>query len=166
MEPVEERAERLAKEYLRKYYGCSQTTLAAVADALGIDAEQVFKSMIGLAGGVGITGWGTCGALTGAAAAISLYLGPDRREYENTPEIRFKIYELCWEVAEKFKERFGGVTCWEVQRKLFGRHFDLRDSSQLREFLDKGYIWRCDEVTGSAARWAVEAIKRFKGGSR
>jgi len=153
-----DRADQLAREYLRKYFGCSQTVLAAVADALGLEAEQVFKAMVGLAGGVGITGWGTCGALAGAAAAVSLYLAPDRESYEQDPEARFCVYQAAARVAERFKAHFGAVTCWEVQVGLFGRHFDLRDPEQLREFLDGGFIWRCEEVVGLAARWAVEAI--------
>ena len=43
-----EKADKLARDYLHKYFGCSQTVLAAVADVLGLEAEQVFKAMVGL----------------------------------------------------------------------------------------------------------------------
>ncbi len=163
MEEAAHEADRLAREYLHRYYGCAQTVLAAVTDALGLAgaaSQAAFKAMVGLAGGVGLTGWGTCGALTGAAAAVGLCVSPEREEYEETPEARFEVYELAAELAEKFKERFGGITCREVQRALFGRHFDLRDPDQMREFVEGGFLWQCEEVVGAAARWAVEVVKK------
>jgi hypothetical protein len=54
----------------------------AIVDVLGLNGDEAFKAMIGLAGGTGHLTKGTCGALAGAAAAISLSYNKSREEVE------------------------------------------------------------------------------------
>ena len=81
-----EKASKLGLEYPAKYEGCAQATFAAIADTLNLKGEEVFKAMVGLSGGVGDLGRGACGAMAGAAAAISLYFAPGRIEAEKNHE--------------------------------------------------------------------------------
>ena len=65
-----EKARELGQQYEKTCTGCAQTTLAAVMDALDTQSEDAFRAASGLADGVGLSGDGSCGALTGGAMAI------------------------------------------------------------------------------------------------
>lgn len=70
-----EEAYQRGYEYLSKGWGCAATVFGAVMDALGYEDDpivnDVWKVNIGLSGGTGNMAIGTCGAMAGAAAAIS-----------------------------------------------------------------------------------------------
>ena len=55
--------------------GLSQCTLMGVFEALDIEDNSVFKAATALADGVGLTGDGHCGALSGGVMAISYIFG-------------------------------------------------------------------------------------------
>ena len=60
---------------------------------------------------------------------------------------------------KKFKEVFGSTRCFDIQRKLMGRTFDLLDPKDWEEFLKAGgHTDKCPSVTGTAAKLAVEMI--------
>ncbi|NIM45514.1 MAG: hypothetical protein GTN80_07710 [Nitrososphaeria archaeon] len=144
---------------MEKYYGCAQTTLAAAADTLNMEADDVFKALIGISGGVGGMGLGECGGMCGAAAAISFRFGHNPKEFAQKPETRFKIYDLVEKVCKKFLEEYGSLICRDIQMKLFGMAFNLRDPKIYEEFTRiRSKEDPCPKVTGKAAGWAVEAI--------
>ena len=96
-----QQAREAGYRYENQFGNCPQCTLAALSDVfpdLGID-DKLFKAVYCLGGGVARTTQGTCGALSGAAAAISLVLGRDRQNMEEEPH-------ACMEVAEKVFDRF------------------------------------------------------------
>jgi len=154
-----ERAYKLAYKYEAKYGGCAQTTLAAIFEVLNVDAKDVFKSATGLAGGIGVIGDGTCGAVVAGVIALSYFFG---REYENfsDPERkRFETYKLAREFYQRFKKIFGSTRCHDIQRRLMGREFDLLDPKDWEDFLKAGgHDDKCPSVTGTAAKIAVEMI--------
>ncbi len=55
-----ERAYELGFKYEANYGGCAQAALAAIFDVVGVEAEDVFRSATGLAGGIGLSTEGTC----------------------------------------------------------------------------------------------------------
>ncbi len=66
---------KAAKQYELKSGGCPQCTLAGIFDSLEIENDAVFKAATGLADGIGLTGNGHCGALSGGVLAISYFFG-------------------------------------------------------------------------------------------
>ncbi|MBW2559957.1 MAG: C-GCAxxG-C-C family protein, partial [Deltaproteobacteria bacterium] len=54
-----------AKQNELRSGGCAQCTVAGIFEALGVEDEGVFRAATGLADGVGLTGDGHCGALSG-----------------------------------------------------------------------------------------------------
>ncbi|TFH66644.1 MAG: C_GCAxxG_C_C family protein, partial [Gemmatimonadales bacterium] len=64
-----------AKQHELRSGGCGQCTIAGIFEALGVEDEGVFKAATGLADGLGLTGDGHCGALSGGAMAISYFFG-------------------------------------------------------------------------------------------
>jgi C_GCAxxG_C_C family probable redox protein len=152
-----EEADRLAEEYERKCTGCAQSVVAGMLDALGIDNESVFKAASGLADGIGLTGDGSCGALTGGCMVIGLVLGRERKDHEDMMK-PMKSYLMCKELHEDFLRRYGSCRCYDIQEKLMGRTYNLYDPDQLKEAFKTGMMDHCSRVVGLAAGKAVEMI--------
>jgi len=157
------KAVTLGQRYPARYGGCAQATFAAIADALNLKGEEVFKALIGLSGGVGNMGRGACGAMAGAAAAISLKFGVGRNALKRNPEailkVKDRIYELVEKVGGRFLEEFGSYLCRDIQLALFGKAFNLRNPEAYMEFKQVAWPKACSrEVVAKAVGWAVEVI--------
>ena len=153
-----EKARKLGLEYLPEYGGCAQTTLLAVADALGMDVpDDLFKSMLGLSG---LTGG--CGGICGATAAIGLRYGINREEFLKDSEMRDQVTEKIMQtvriVRDQMSEKYGGYLCCDIQRKLYGRSYDFIVPEEMEAFGKEPVYERCPKVTEDAAGWTVEAI--------
>lgn len=155
-----EKAKRLAKEYMGKYAGCAQATFAAVADTLNLKGrDEVFKAIIGFSGGLGSIGEGSCGAIAGAAAAISLSFNVRREELVQDKNKRKDIYLEVARLGRKFSDNYKGISCVDVQQNLYGKSFNLWDKEEYEEF---GNVSECGNVAVDAAAWAVEIIVEAK----
>lgn len=152
------RAYELAANYEKEYGGCSQCVLAAIRDTIGGISDDVFKSATGLAGGVGLMGQ-TCGALTGGVMALSSFLG---REYNNFPdpeEIRFKSFKLAEKLQKIFEQEYNSSNCKEIQTKIMGRSYDLRNPEERSDFLKAGgHEDKCPSVCGKAAACIIDIL--------
>lgn len=154
------KAYELGFKYEGTYGGCCQTVIAAIFESLGLSVDdKVFSAGTGLAGGQGLSGCGACGALIGGGMVIS-YLYP--RTYSNfaDPEkVRWNAYILVNELTKKFKNEYGSCICSDIQRKIFGRAFNLMDPKEFEEFIKAGgHTDICPDVVGKAATWAVDII--------
>ncbi len=158
-EALVEKAAQLAEEYERKCTGCAQSAVAGLLDALGIeDADEgVFRAASGLADGIGLTGDGSCGALTGSCMVIGRVLGRERKDHEDMMK-PMKSYLMCKEMHGDFIERYGSCRCYDIQEKLMGRTYDMYDPEQLQEAFKTGMMDHCSKVVGNAARKAAELI--------
>ncbi len=151
------KVEALARELDLKYHGCSQMTLRAVQEVLGLEDGTSFKAASALAGGVARSGE-VCGALLGALMAVSLVYGRDRLEPTSTSKSYSKAMEVGYKVFDEFKAHFGSVRCRDIHVKLFNRYYNLRDPAELGEFVSSGAINKCADVVSLAARLAAKAI--------
>jgi C_GCAxxG_C_C family probable redox protein len=151
-----EKAYELGFKYERDYGSCPQCTFAAVSEILGNENKEIFKAIDGLAGGLGRTTNGTCGALTGGVAAISQRYG--REDFPNLGQ-REKCMTLAKELHDRFIEEYGSVICKDVQTKIMGRSYDFWNPKEREEF-DKagGHSDKCPDVVGKAAKWTVEIL--------
>jgi len=160
-EGVVEKAQQLAAEYERKCTGCAQSVVAGLLDVLGIEDEGVFKAASGLADGIGLTGDGSCGALTGGGMVIGLIFGRDREHHEDMMA-PMKSYLLCKELLEDFVERYGSCRCYDIQEKLMGRTYNMYDPKELQEAFKSGMMDHCSGVVGRSAEKTAEMILREK----
>lgn len=151
-----EKAYELGFKYERDYGSCSQCTFAAVSEMVGKESKEIFKAIDGLAGGLGRTTNGTCGALTGGVAAISQRYG--REDFPNLGQ-REKCMTLTKKLHDRFMEEYGSVICKDVQTKIMGRSYDFWNPKEREEF-DKagGHTEKCPDVVGKAAKWTVEIL--------
>ena len=105
-EAIVERACQLAAEYEKTCTGCAQSAVAGLLDALEIDNEDVFKAASGLADGIGLTGDGSCGSLTGCAMVIGLIFGRERKDHRDMMK-PMQSYLLCKELQEEVVREYG-----------------------------------------------------------
>ena len=153
------KAYELGFNYEKEYGGCCQSVLAAIQDTLDMKNDAIFKAGTGLAGGLGATGAGTCGALSGGAMTISSRIGRDRNNFKDPEKIRFQAYLLAKKLYDRFVEEYGSGTCNDIQKRLFGRSYNLLDPAEFEAFEKAGgHIDKCTSVVGNAAKWTVEIM--------
>jgi len=152
-----ETAFQAAKHYEMKSGGCPQCTLAGIFDALAIDNDDIFKAATGLADGIGLTGSGHCGALSGGVLAISYLFGRDKKDFGDIMKL-VEANLLSKKLVERFMEKYGTLRCAELQTSFFGRFFNLLDPNDLQAALEAGLLDRCSTLVGEVARMTTEII--------
>lgn len=156
---------RLAYDYEGTHGCCPQCVLAAIDDVLGIGGDDVFKAAHGLAGGGGLTGQGTCGALAGAMLAVGAKNGRDRADFGNGSHMH--SYVLAKRIYDSFVGEFGSPICSEIQTRTMGRSYDMWDQKDFKAFLaDGGHEDKCTNVAGTAARMAADLLLESEHNSR
>lgn len=156
---VVEEAERLAAGYERKCTGCAQSVVAGLLDALSIEDESVFKAASGMADGIGLTGNGSCGALTGGCMVFGLLFGRERKDHQDMMK-PMQSYLLCKELHDDFVAQYGSSRCYDIQTRLMGRTYNMYDPKEMQEAFSSDMIDHCSGVVGRAARKAAEMILR------
>jgi C_GCAxxG_C_C family probable redox protein len=165
-------AMRKGYEYTTKYWGCAQSTFAAIVDTLrdfdieltSEEAEEaIFKSLVGLSGGHANMNIGNCGALTGAAMAISLVSGVNRQKQLDDKEHRWIAFDnVAKTIGQKFLEEYGGLTCRDVTWKRFGKWWDSWNPEAKADFSreekERGCLAEGKCTISRAAGWGVGYI--------
>jgi len=154
---ITDKAFEQAKKYELEYGDCAQCALAGVFDALGIENKDVFRSATGLADGVGLTGDGHCGALSGGVMAISYLFGRQKDEFHRRGKV-LKAITISRALHDKFKEKYGTCRCHDLQVKFYGRFFDLFDQGEWEGALKAGLPETCSTLAGEVARMTTELI--------
>jgi hypothetical protein len=166
-----EEAYQRGYEYLTKWRACAPTVFAAVLDTLGYEndpgAAEAWKATIGLTGGTGNMAIGTCGAMAGAAAAISYSFGYSQEDTRDLMRM-LAVNGAVAEAGARMKEKYGHITCQEVQFYHWGKSFRFTNPKAMMEFASlssgKPATPECQQVTGDLTRWAVETIMKYNPG--
>ena len=138
----EERS-RMARQYFREGYNCSQSVVMAFSDILGITAGQAASFALGFGGGMGRLRE-VCGAFSGAAF-ISGTIEKDKKA----------CYALVQDFAGKFREENGSIVC----RDLLKLRADQHDSPVPSERTAEWYTTRpCERLVGCSARIVAEKL--------
>ena len=101
-------------------------------------------------------GIGSCGAMAGSVAVLGQLFGKPRINLQQ--EDVGKIMSLVQQLGDDFLKRYESYTCHEIQKKVLGQSFNLRDHDELMKFLDRDDTWKCGEVCGNAAAKTVEIV--------
>lgn len=151
-----EKAYALAYEYEQKYGSCPQCVLAAIHDTFGIVSDDLIKAGYPLAGGGALAGDGMCGALAGGILALGCQFGRERKDFSTRD---MKSFHISRKLRDKFVAEYGGVTCHIVQKKIFGKTFNLFDKDEYKAFNDAGgHTDKCPSVAGNVAKWVAELL--------
>ncbi len=161
-----EEAYKRGYDYLPRWRACAPTVFAAVMDTLGYENDPIvndaWKAIVGLAGGTGNMAIGTCGAMAGAAAAISYSFGYTKEEIQRNITKMLKLCGAVADVGKKMQEKYGHIVCQEVQFYHWGKSYRFTNPKAMLEFAslagETGSITECQDTTGTLARWAVEKI--------
>lgn len=149
-----------------KFSGCSQSVLLALQEGLDVGDLESFKAATVLSGGVSRRGE-TCGALLGALMALGLVEGrskmPDTPVYAAACADGDKLaneFQRRVEKEFKLKEPLKSTICWDIQKGIYGRSYDLRDTAQREAFYANGGHGDngCPKVCGIAAEVAAEML--------
>jgi hypothetical protein len=156
------KANELAIEYEAQYKGCGQCTFLAIIDALrwgGLEIipkyveDRLFPGLCLLTGGIGLSGNGTCGAVASGAIAIGMALGL-QRENINETLFRWSCAIVRDALLNKYYQKYNSLLCKDIQRKFFGKAWDLTRDEMSTEFL--GISNGCVIMEGTM--WATEVI--------
>lgn len=124
------------------YGNCIQSTLNGIYRAFpefGI-SEDLLKACFGLAGGTGCCLDGTCGALNGAAMVISLAKGRPIDDLDGDYE---ECHEIIRDLADKFREKYGGILCKEVLTHNLGGVYDWKTEEGDRLYVENFGTHHC-----------------------
>jgi C_GCAxxG_C_C family probable redox protein len=154
---ISNKAFEFGQKYEKEYTGCAQTVIAAIFDALGIWNDDVFKSASGLADGLGLTGDGSCGALVGASMVIGYLYGREKKDFKDMTK-PMKSYALVKKLHNMYIKEYGSCRCYDVQKKLLGRTYNLWDADELKEAFHSGMMDHCSKLVGNIAKHATKII--------
>jgi len=146
-----------AKQYEMSSGGCSQCTLAGIFDALGVKNDTIFKAATGLADGVGLTGDGHCGALSGGVLAIGYFFGREKKDFGDMMKL-LKGNLLSKKLHDHFVQKYGTCRCTDLQISFFGRFYNLYDPEEMKAAITAGLLDTCSTLVGEVARMATEII--------
>ena len=153
------KAYNLGFQYEKVYKGCSQCVLAAVQDLFGEKNDDVFRAASGLAGGAGLCGDSGCGAYSGGILALSQLHGRVRENFLDPERTRRKSFDLAKQLHDRFIAEYGSVICRDIQQKILGRGYYLRDPEEFEKFEKAGaHAEKCPSVVGNAAGWVAEIL--------
>jgi len=156
------KANELAIQYEAKFRGCGQCTFLATIDALrwgGLEIipedieDRLFSGICVLTGGVGLSGYGTCAAVGSGAFVIGLALGIQQETF-NERDFRENCATVRNTLLNKYYREYNSILCNDVQRKFFGRAWDLARDDMSIEFL--GISRGCTIM--QTAMWTTEII--------
>lgn len=154
---LQEKAFQLAKKYEMENGDCAQCVLAGVLETLGMENEDVFRAATGLADGVGLTGDGHCGALSGGVMAISYLFGRKREDFHRRGKM-MKALLLSRQLQNMFKEKYGTCRCHDLQTKFYGRFFNLLNPADMEAAVKAGVVETCSTLAGDIARMTLQLI--------
>ncbi|HCX64839.1 MAG TPA: hypothetical protein DHN33_06475 [Eubacteriaceae bacterium] len=166
----QEQIELIKKAYEKGFHyeltikGCAQCTLAAMFDVTGNRYDILFQSAGGLAGGMALSGDGSCGAYTGGIMMMGTYAGRrlERIPVDGDKEAKVTSYKMSQALHDKFIETYGGVVCGEIHREIFGRAYCIRDKEDNVAFEKAGaHTTKCTTVVGNASAWVTELLIDF-----
>ncbi len=121
---------------------CSQILLQLGLEKQGKENPDLIDAMAGLGGGLGFSGE-NCGALTGGACLLALYVGRDETGKPDEPRLKEMIGELVdWFKAEQ-AQKYGGINCRDI----------LEDNPQNRKE-------RCPQIVRETYLKAMEILAK------
>jgi C_GCAxxG_C_C family probable redox protein len=158
-----QKAYEFAYKYEKERHNCPQCVLAAIQEVFDLEDNSAFKSATGLGSwGSYPDWWKVCGALIGGVMSLGLKYGRGREEFDLAHEKKVLfVSKLARELYKKFEDEYASCDCRDIQKKIFGKSFNLWDPEEYDDFEKAGgHKDKCPEVAGKAAAWVAEIILR------
>lgn len=126
-------------ELAQQGFSCSQILLQMGLEAQGKSNDDLIRAMAGLAGGMGFAGE-TCGALTGGACLLGLYVTDQER-------LKLMVAELVDWFKEQMATEYGGINC----RDILGEELQYQTVSM-----------KCGNIVGATYAKVRELLQRHQ----
>lgn len=157
-EELLDKIEKDARNYERKYHGCSRCTVRSLVENLDLGDGSVVKASEPLAAGIAMRGE-TCGALLGGLLVLGLSTaGEEMIEIDPEDETTLVPLATGYNLCRKVEEKIGSTLCHEIQEMKVGRSFNMTDPEEYEEFKKAGGYEVCPKIVGKIARMTAELI--------
>lgn len=134
-------------------FNCTQSVFSSFAPELGLERDTALKVATPFGGGIARMGE-VCGAVTGAMMVIGLKYGMYEEE---DLEAKERTYEICQELASRFKTRNSSLKC----RELIG--YDLSNPEEHKKAEEEGvFNTKCTKFVRDAVELVEELFKKEK----
>jgi hypothetical protein len=147
-------------------HSCSQSTVAAIHRLVKMD-DVVVKVATSLCGGNSLNMLGACGGISGGIIALDYFFGrPVERmacqaDLQADTDAVGEAASITGLLVDKYVQHFGSYLCCNIQRKLYGRFYWVRDEQESSKLVAAGAHEgpaKCNDVVGNAARWTMEIL--------
>jgi C_GCAxxG_C_C family probable redox protein len=139
-------------ELFKQNLNCAQSVFVPHAAKFFPDPKLAFKIMSPFGGGISSTD-NLCGAVTGACAAIGLYLG---HTSGNEVEEKARCAKATQEFIAAFKARHGHITC----TPLLGHNMSVAGEREKAQ-QEKKFETVCSKLVASASEIVDEIIAKY-----
>ena len=158
LEKKKEVAER-AYNYERQYHCCSQATLLALQEALGLEDELALKAASSLCGGVALSG-NTCGALSAGVMVMGMKQG--RGDLKEGFASVMKAMVPANKLVKWFEAEYGTTICrdisgLEVNEEILNLLAAQPDAAL--NALDPEMVEKCSRICGRTAEKVLEILE-------
>ena len=142
-------------KYMQISYNCAQSTYLALEEQFGLDGDDILKALTPLPG---IAERGeTCGAVTGSLMIFGQVYGRERHQLGDWEIYRNSLVP-AGNFCRLFEKEFGSTMCRDIQKKEYGRSYNLTDPQDLTEFQAADATTHCSNVVRTAVRLAADVI--------
>jgi C_GCAxxG_C_C family probable redox protein len=156
----------LGRDFEINSTSCSQSTVAAINEVLGL-GDTIVKVSTSLCGGTAFQLLGTCGGLAGGIMVLDYFFGrpvenmsSEHVVQENWDKL-FTAQAVARELVNKYVKEYGTFTCAGIMGKKFGRLYFFEDPDEWKKFEAAGAHTdpdKCAGTVGKASRFIMEIL--------
>ena len=158
VDDLKKTAREKAYHYEINYHCCSQATMMALQEVLGMEDELTLKATSSVCGGMALSG-NTCGALSAGVMVIGMKYG--RGDIKEGFDKVMKGMLPAAKLVKWFEKEFGTVIC----RDITGFEMDIDSLKQamdaplaMLDSLDQEQVEKCSQLCGKTAEKVIEII--------
>ncbi len=159
LEKKKEEVAEKATRYEREYHCCSQATLLALQEALGLEDELTLKAASSLCGGVALSG-NTCGALTAGVMVMGMKEG--RGELKEGFASVMKAMLPANRLVKWFEAEYETTVCHDISGMEVNEEM-LKLLAEQPEAalnaLDPQMVEKCSNICGKTAAKVIEILE-------
>ena len=147
-------------------FSCSQSTVCAINEIVGLDDTIVKCATSSCAGSAG-EGLGECGAYAGGLMIMDYFFGREAKDTSFTKINEENINKLDAAQAKakkyylKYMKEYGTIFCAHIQVQRFGRFYYLQDEDDAKKFNEAGAHTdnkHCLDIVGRGAQMIMELL--------
>ena len=147
-----------AYNYEIQHHCCSQATMLALQEVLGMEDELTLKATSSVCGGMALSG-NTCGALSAGVMVIGMKYGRGDIKEDFTKIMKGMLPAA--KLVKWFEKEFGTVMC----RDISGFEMDedmlkaaMENPEAMMEASDPEQVEKCSQICGKTAERVIEII--------